>query len=79
VCKSPGGMVIAEPGPRSKPLVVDLDDQAAREHVVGLRPSSTVQRRGRAARCVDLEQLLLIIGMSRIDLDGDDGVGTKCA
>ena len=73
VCKAPGGMVIAEPGPRSN-LVLNLEDHAAVQHVIGLAPAGSVQRGGRPSRRLHLEELVLIISVSRIDLDREDRV-----
>lgn len=44
------------------------------QYVVGLAPAGPVQRRCRPPRRVDLEKLVVTVGVSRVDLDGEDRV-----
>src|SRR5829696_5742418 len=60
--------------PEVKALILDLNDHATVEDVVGLRPTGAVQWCGGPARRVHLEELVLIISVSRIDLDREDRI-----
>src|SRR6478672_11412860 len=55
-------------------LHLDFDDHPAVQYVVGLAPAGPVQRRCRPPRRVDLEKLVVTVGVSRVDLDGEDRV-----
>jgi hypothetical protein len=63
-------------GARSKikGFIVDLDDHPAMQDVVRLRPSRAMQWCGRSSGCIDLEELVVIIGVSTIDLHSEYGV-----
>ncbi len=44
------------------------------QDVIRLRPPRPMQRSGRPSRRVDLEELVVIIGVITVDLHGEDGV-----
>lgn len=62
------------PRPEVEALGLDFDDHPAVEYVVGLAPAGPVQRRCRPPRRVDLEKLVVTVGVSRVDLHGEDRV-----
>ena len=61
-------------GPKVEGLILDPDNHSAIEDVIGLAPASSVQWGGRPPRRVDLEELILIVGMFRIDLHRENRV-----
>jgi DNA-binding CsgD family transcriptional regulator len=56
-------------------LVFNLDDHAALQDVVGLCPADLVERRGAPPGSVDLEELVLAVGILGGDLDRQYRVG----
>jgi hypothetical protein len=53
-------------GPEVEALILHLDDHAAVQNVVGLAPASPVQRCRRPAWRIDLEELVVTVGVPRI-------------
>ena len=60
--------------PKIEGFVPDLDDHAPVQDVVGLRPSFAMRWSGRSPRRIDLEELVMPVGVGCVDLHGDDRV-----